>query len=134
VVAGDSGARVVVANRDGGKVYVTTVTTEGKSKPPQIGTEYSNEYVAELMKQGLPMEEVIEARDGARHRAAERGDAPLLPLLPEPEERQGGMAEGVSHGAAAGRTSSQEQFCLGESGDRREVHLRVCGESGVVGV
>ena len=44
----------------GGKVYVTTVTTEGKSKPPQIGTEYSNEYVAELMKQGLPMDKVIE--------------------------------------------------------------------------
>jgi outer membrane protein assembly factor BamB len=43
----------------GGKVYVTTVTTEGKSKPPQIGTEYSNEYVAELRKQGLPIEEVI---------------------------------------------------------------------------
>ncbi|MCM3900463.1 MAG: PQQ-like beta-propeller repeat protein [Pyrinomonadaceae bacterium] len=43
----------------GGRVYVTTVTTEGKSKPPQIGTEYSNEYVAELQKQGLPMEEVI---------------------------------------------------------------------------
>lgn len=50
----------------GGKVYVTTVTTEGKSKPPQTGTEYSNEYAAELMKQGLPMEQVIEklkARD-----------------------------------------------------------------------
>ena len=43
----------------GGKVYVTTVTTEGKSKPPQTGTEYTNEYVAELMKQKLPMEEVI---------------------------------------------------------------------------
>jgi len=43
----------------GGRVYVTTVTTEGKSKPPQIGTEYSNEYVAELQKQGLPMPEVI---------------------------------------------------------------------------
>ena len=43
----------------GGKVYVTTVTTDGKSKPPQTGTEYSNEYVAELMKQKLPMEEVI---------------------------------------------------------------------------
>lgn len=43
----------------GGRVYITTVTTEGKSKPPQIGTEYSNEYVAELMKQGLPMAEVI---------------------------------------------------------------------------
>src|SRR5215204_4112490 len=43
----------------GGKVYVTTVTTDGKSKPPQTGTEYSNEYVAELQKQGLPMQEVI---------------------------------------------------------------------------
>lgn len=44
----------------GGKVYVTTVTTDGKSKPPQIGTEYSNEYAAELMKQGLPMDKVME--------------------------------------------------------------------------
>jgi len=43
----------------GGKVYVTTVTTEGKSKPPQTGTECSNEYVADLVKQKLPMEEVI---------------------------------------------------------------------------
>jgi outer membrane protein assembly factor BamB len=44
----------------GGKVYLTTATTEGKSKPPQTGTEYSNEYVAELQKQGLPMNQVIE--------------------------------------------------------------------------
>ena len=43
----------------GGKVYLTTVTTDGKSKPPQTGTEYSNEYVAEMQKQGLPMAEVI---------------------------------------------------------------------------
>jgi outer membrane protein assembly factor BamB len=42
----------------GGKVYITTVATDGKSKSPQIGTEYSNEYAAELMKQGLPREEV----------------------------------------------------------------------------
>jgi outer membrane protein assembly factor BamB len=50
----------------GGRVYVTAVTTEGKSKPPQTGTEYSNEYAAELMKQGLPMEQVLaklKARD-----------------------------------------------------------------------
>ncbi len=50
----------------GGKVYLTTATTEGKSKPPQIGTEYSNEYVAELSKQGLSQEQVLErvtARD-----------------------------------------------------------------------
>jgi outer membrane protein assembly factor BamB len=43
----------------GAKVYLTTVTTDGKSKPPQIGTEYSNEYVAELEKQKLPIEEII---------------------------------------------------------------------------
>jgi len=43
----------------GGRVYLTTVTTDGKSKPPQTGTEYSNEYVAELQKQGLPMAEII---------------------------------------------------------------------------
>src|SRR5262245_7240697 len=43
----------------GGKVYVTSVTTEGKSKEPQVGTEYSNEYVAELQKQGLSMQEII---------------------------------------------------------------------------
>jgi outer membrane protein assembly factor BamB len=50
----------------GGRVYVTSVTTEGKSKPPQIGTEYSNEYAAELMKQGLSPEQMLErltARD-----------------------------------------------------------------------
>jgi outer membrane protein assembly factor BamB len=50
----------------GGRVYVTTVTTDGKSKSPQIGTEYSNEYVAELQKQGLTMEQILErvtARD-----------------------------------------------------------------------
>ncbi len=44
----------------GDKIFVTTAVTEGKSKPPQIGTEYSNEYVAELQKQGLPMKEIIE--------------------------------------------------------------------------
>jgi outer membrane protein assembly factor BamB len=50
---------------NGRRVFLTTVTTEGKSKPPQIGTEYSNEYVAELMKQGLSEKEVM-ARVTAR--------------------------------------------------------------------
>jgi outer membrane protein assembly factor BamB len=50
----------------GGKVFVTSVTTEGTSKAPQTGTDFSNEYVAELMKQGLNQEQVLErlrARD-----------------------------------------------------------------------
>jgi outer membrane protein assembly factor BamB len=41
-----------------GKVFLTSVKTEGESKAPQSGTDYSNEYVAELMKQGLSEEEV----------------------------------------------------------------------------
>jgi outer membrane protein assembly factor BamB len=50
----------------GDRVFLTSVTTEGASKPPQIGTEYSNEYVAELSKQGLTEAQVLEkvtARD-----------------------------------------------------------------------
>ena len=40
-----------------GRVFLTAAVTEGKSKQPQIGTEYSNEYMAELMKQGLSAKE-----------------------------------------------------------------------------
>jgi len=41
----------------GGRVFLTAAVAEGKSKRPQIGTEYSNEYMAELMKQGLSAKE-----------------------------------------------------------------------------
>jgi outer membrane protein assembly factor BamB len=50
----------------GEHVLLTFATTDGPSKPPQIGTEYSNEYVAELTKQGLSQAQVLEkvtARD-----------------------------------------------------------------------
>lgn len=43
----------------GKKIYVTTAITEGASKSPQTGTDFSNEYVAELTKQGLSQEEII---------------------------------------------------------------------------
>jgi outer membrane protein assembly factor BamB len=42
----------------GNRVFVTAATTDGVSKKPQIGTQYSNEYVAELEKQGLSMKEI----------------------------------------------------------------------------
>ncbi|MBI4905900.1 MAG: PQQ-binding-like beta-propeller repeat protein [Acidobacteria bacterium] len=45
----------------GERIFLTTAVTEGKSKAPQMGTEYSNQYVAELMKKGLKMEEVLAA-------------------------------------------------------------------------
>ena len=44
----------------GDQVFLTTATSQTEMKPPQIGTDYSNEYVAELMQQGLSMEEAIE--------------------------------------------------------------------------
>ncbi len=52
----------------GNKVFVTAVITEGKSKPPQVGVDYSNELVAELMKKGLSEKQVI---DGVTERDIE---------------------------------------------------------------
>jgi outer membrane protein assembly factor BamB len=45
----------------GNKVFLTTAVTEGKSKAPQIGTDYSNEYAAELAKKGLTGAQIMEA-------------------------------------------------------------------------
>jgi len=42
----------------GNRVFVTAATTDGASKKPQAGTQYSNEYVAELQKQGLSMDQI----------------------------------------------------------------------------
>jgi outer membrane protein assembly factor BamB len=50
----------------GNKIYLTTVVTEGASKAPQTGVDFSNDYVAELVKQGLSEAQIVErlkARD-----------------------------------------------------------------------
>ncbi len=50
----------------GERVFVTAAVTDGESKKPQTGTEYSNEYAAELAKQGLSPAQIMEkvmARD-----------------------------------------------------------------------
>ncbi|BDC51108.1 serine/threonine protein kinase [Bryobacterales bacterium F-183] len=47
-------------------VFLTTVTTDGAAKQPQKGTTYSNDYSAELRKQGLEGKELrakLNARD-----------------------------------------------------------------------
>jgi len=51
---------------NGNRIFVTAATTDGPSKKPQIGTQYSNDYVAELQKQGLSAKEIddrVMARD-----------------------------------------------------------------------
>ncbi len=50
----------------GKHVFMTTVTTDGKTKQPQVGSSYSNDYIAELSKQGLKGKELLDrlnARD-----------------------------------------------------------------------
>jgi outer membrane protein assembly factor BamB len=50
----------------GKKIFLTTVTTDGKAKQPQVGTTYSNDYTAELSKQGFKGQELrdrVKARD-----------------------------------------------------------------------
>jgi len=50
----------------GKNIFVTTVTTDGKAKQPQVGTDYSNDYVAELSKQGVKGKDLMDrlnARD-----------------------------------------------------------------------
>jgi outer membrane protein assembly factor BamB len=53
----------IVAGRH---IYLTTVTTDGKAKQPQVGSTYSNDYIAELTKQGFKDKELLDrlnARD-----------------------------------------------------------------------
>jgi hypothetical protein len=50
----------------GKTIFLTTVTTDGKAKQPQVGTTYSNDYSAELAKQGFKGSELrdrLNARD-----------------------------------------------------------------------
>ncbi len=50
----------------GKQIFLTTVTTDGKAKQPQAGSSYSNDYIAELSKQGLKGKELLDklnARD-----------------------------------------------------------------------
>ena len=42
-----------------GKVFVTSAVGNKPMKQPSLGVDFSNDYVAELQGQGLPMEEVI---------------------------------------------------------------------------
>lgn len=50
----------------GNRVFLTSATSPGEMKGPSLGTDFSNNYIAELRAQGLPPEEVnrrLYARD-----------------------------------------------------------------------
>src|SRR5580658_9524020 len=50
----------IVAGRN---IFVTTVTTDGQAKQPQVGSDYSNDYIAELSKQGFKGQELLDRLD-----------------------------------------------------------------------
>ena len=105
----------------GSKVFLTT---EGKSKAPQTGTEYSNEYVAALMKQGLTKAQVLQkvtARD--------------IELPSEVTLHYSFYCLDLTTGRVNwkkefhnGRTAPLESFFTGSSGNRWEACFRVCDE------
>ena len=104
----------------GGKVFVTAATTDGTSKKPQIGTEYSNEYVAELMKQGLSAKE-IDARVTARD--FELPDEVKLHYFLYCVDLKTGKVnwkQEYHSGQPARRPSPQEQLRVGDAGHRRK--------------
>ncbi len=50
----------------GTRVFLTAATSDQRMKPPSLGTEFSNDYIAELRKQGLSGDEITKrlwARD-----------------------------------------------------------------------
>src|SRR6185503_14974917 len=50
----------------GTKVFMTAATSEQRMKPPALGTDFGNDYIAELRKQGLSSDEInkrVWARD-----------------------------------------------------------------------
>lgn len=50
----------------GGKVFLTSTTSQSPLKPPSLGVDFSNDYVAELQKQGKTDKEMmalVQARD-----------------------------------------------------------------------
>ncbi len=50
----------------GGKIFLTSATSEQSMKQPSLGTDFSNEYIAKLREEGLSSEEINErlwARD-----------------------------------------------------------------------
>ena len=51
----------------GKRIYMTAATSDTPMKPPSLGTDFSNDYIAELRKQGFTGEE-LDKRLWARDR------------------------------------------------------------------
>ena len=113
----------------GGKVFLTTVTTDGKSKPPRMGTDYSNEYMAELQKQGLSEKQIVEkVTERDIELPAEVTVHYFLYCLNLKTGKPMWKREFYT-GRPPGGRHRKNSFCLRDAGDRRETDLRLRGQS-----
>lgn len=62
----------------GDRVFLTGATADQPMKQPSYGVDFSNEYIAELRAQGLPMEEILAKSDA---RDAEFPDEVVVSLM-----------------------------------------------------
>ena len=109
----------------GTRVFMTAATSEQRMKPPSLGTEFSNEYIAELRKQGLSADE-INKRLWARDREMPQDIVISLMLYCYDLESGKRLWERqIYHGQPAGRTTRQEQLCVRDAGHRRRPRLCV---------
>ena len=107
------------------RVFITAATSEQRMKPPSLGTEFSNEYIAELRKQGLSADE-INKRLWARDREMPEDIVISLMLFCYDLESGKRLWERqIYHGQPAGRTPRQEQLCVRDAGHRRRARLCV---------
>jgi hypothetical protein len=112
----------IVAGRN---IFVTTVTTDGKAKQPQVGTDYSNDYAAELMKQGLKEKELLDRLNARDFEFPDEVFTPLLPVFHRSRLRQDQLEARIPCRPPSRGPSSQEQLLLGNPCHRRPACLRV---------
>ena len=126
----------------GTRVFMTAATSEQRMKPPSLGTEFSNEYIAELRKQGLSGDE-INKRLWARDREMPQDIVISLMLYCYDLESGKRLWEHqIYHGRPKGGRHVKNSFASETpvtDGDRvyalfyrlRPVHLRFRGETGM---
>ena len=94
----------------GNRIFLTAATSPSEMKGPSLGTDFSNDYIAELQAQGLPPEEVnrrLYARDRELPEEVEIG-LHLFVSISRPGKRSGSGSSiaAIRSEAATGRTAT----------------------------
>ena len=110
----------------GNRVFITSATGDKPMKPPSLGVDFSNEYLAELQKQGLSSEE-INKKLYERDREMPHEIVISLMLIAttsRPGRREMGTP---ALSRSAPRTHSKNSLHVRDTDDRRQARVRVFG-------